>query len=126
LDRIRGRLRLGERRPRRRQVPGGDPAAYVKRQVRSEPGSERESEPGRIRLELPARQAERRIPRRHAGVEPDGEDACIVTTRGAWSRSFLVWMALLDEPMEVLGPPALVEAAQGVLERLGHSVKARV
>ena len=25
---------------------------------------------------------------------------------------FLVWMAMLDEPMEVLGPPELVEAAR--------------
>jgi predicted DNA-binding transcriptional regulator YafY len=125
LDRIRGRLRLGERRPRRRQVPGGDAAAYVKRQVRADPGAERQAEPGRIRLELPARQAERRIPGRHAQVEPAGQDACIVTTRGAWSRSFLVWMALLDEPMQVLGPPELVEAAHGVLERLGDSVDAR-
>ena len=52
-------------------------------------------------------------------VEPDGEDACIVTTRGAWSRSFLVWMAMLDEPMEVLGPPELAEAARALVQRLG-------
>ena len=49
----------------------------------------------------------RRIPSRSASVEPDGEDCCIVTTRGPWSRHFLVWMALLDQPMEVLGPPEL-------------------
>jgi predicted DNA-binding transcriptional regulator YafY len=126
LDRIRGRLSLGERQPRRRQVPGGDAAAYVKRQVRAERGSEREAEPGRIRLELPARQAERRIPARHASVEPEGDRACIVTTRGAWSQSFLVWMALLDEPMQVLGPPELADAVQGIRERLGKAVDARV
>ena len=74
--------------------------------------------PGRIRLEVPAADAGRRIPGRHAIVEPDGEHACIVSTRGAWTRNFLVWMALLDEPMEVLGPPELAEAARAMVRRL--------
>jgi deazaflavin-dependent oxidoreductase (nitroreductase family) len=63
--------------------------------------------------------AGRRIPDRYATVEPDGEHACIVSTRGPWSRSFLVWMAMLDEPIEVLGPPELAEAASGLVARLG-------
>jgi predicted DNA-binding transcriptional regulator YafY len=124
LDRIRGRLRPGERRPRRRSVPGGDPAAYVKRQIRSDPGAEGDAEPGRIRLELPAGRAARRIPDHYARVEPDGEEACIVTTRGAWSRHFLVWMALLDEPMQVLGPQELIVAAHGLVNRLTEGVSA--
>jgi hypothetical protein len=41
-----------------------------------------------------------------------------VTTRGPWSRHFLVWMALLDESMEVLGPPELIAAASGLARRL--------
>ena len=36
-----------------------------------------------------------------------------------WSRSFLVWMALLDEPIEVLDPPELAEAARTLVARLG-------
>jgi hypothetical protein len=51
-------------------------------------------------------------------VEPDGEDACVVTTRGPWSREFLVWMATLDAPMAVLDPPELAEVAQGLARRL--------
>ena len=50
IDRIRGRLRPGER-GRRRTVPGGDPAAFVKerlRGVRDERGRSRG--PGRVRL----------------------------------------------------------------------------
>jgi predicted DNA-binding transcriptional regulator YafY len=116
VDRIGGRLRLGGR-ARRRTVPGGDPAAYVKRQLRASSGAE--EIPGRVRLGVPAAQASRRIPERYATVEPDGENACIVITRGAWSRSFLVWMALLDEPMEVLGPPELADAARALVTRLG-------
>ncbi|MDQ6805489.1 MAG: WYL domain-containing protein [Actinomycetota bacterium] len=117
VDRIRGRLRQG-RRGRRRTVPGGDPATYVRRQLRRS-GEETRAAPGRIRLHVPAAQARRRIPERYATIEPDGERACIVSTRGAWSRSFLVWMALLDEPMEVIGPLELAETARALVARLG-------
>ena len=41
-----------------------------------------------------------------------------MTTRGPWSPSFLVWMAMLDEPMEVLGPPELAEVARTLAARL--------
>jgi hypothetical protein len=68
---------------------------------------------------VPAATAGRRIPERYATIEPDGEHACIVSTRGAWSGNFLVWMAMLDEPMQVLGPPELVEAARALVARLG-------
>jgi predicted DNA-binding transcriptional regulator YafY len=118
LDRIRGRVRTGER-GRRRTVPGGDPAAYVRQQIRGDRGeAEREAEPGRIRVRAPATQIRPRVPERYASVEADGEDACVVTTRGVWSRNFLIWMAMLDEPMEVLGPPELAEVARNLVARL--------
>jgi predicted DNA-binding transcriptional regulator YafY len=117
IDRIQGRVREGGR-GRRRTVPGGDPAAFVKQQLRRGAGSDAPTPPGRIRLRLPAALAGRRVPGRYATVEPEGEDTCIVTTRGAWSRSFLVWMALLDEPIEVLDPPELVDAARTLVARL--------
>ena len=74
--------------------------------------------PGRVRVALAADDAGRRILSRYATVEPDGEDACIVSTRGHWSREFLVWMALLDAPMQVLSPPELVDAARLMVTRL--------
>jgi predicted DNA-binding transcriptional regulator YafY len=119
IDRIRGRVRAGER-GRRRIVPGGDAAAFVRDRLRGtrEGDGLSESPPGRIRREAPAARARSRIPSRYAEVEPDGDEACIVTTRGAWSRGFLVWMATLDEPMEVLDPPELIEVARVVAARL--------
>jgi predicted DNA-binding transcriptional regulator YafY len=123
LDRIRGRLRLGER-GRRRTVPGGDPAAFVQQRLRTARGEEAQSPPGKIRLAVPAGQIQGRVPGHYAAVEPDGEDACVVTTRGPWSRSFLVWMAMLDEPMEVLEPPELVDAARTLIRRLAVSTGA--
>ena len=117
LDRIRGRVRAGER-GRRRVVPGGDPAAFVRERLRGAwEGEASEVVPGRIRLRAPAARIRSRVPGRYATVEPDGE-ACIVTSRGTWSHGFLVWMATLDEPMEVLDPPELVEAARVVVARL--------
>jgi predicted DNA-binding transcriptional regulator YafY len=118
IDRIRGRVRPG-RRGRRRTVPGGDPAAYVKQQLRRSGAGDAPAAPGRIRLGLSAADAGRRVPHRYATVESDGEHACVVTTRGSWSRDFLVWMALLDAPIEVLGPPELAEAARALVTRLG-------
>jgi predicted DNA-binding transcriptional regulator YafY len=117
VDRIKGRVRE-DGRGRRRSVPGGDPAAYVRNQLRSQGVDEGAAVPGRVRLAVPAAQAAARIPSRYVAVEPDGEDACVVTTRGQWSRSFLVWMATLDLPMQVLGPPEMVAAARTVVERL--------
>jgi predicted DNA-binding transcriptional regulator YafY len=118
LDRIRGRARAGGR-GRRRVVPGGDPAAFVRERLRgAREGDAAEIVPGRIRLHTPAARVRGRIPGRYATVEPDGDAACIVTSRGAWSRGFLVWMAMLDEPMEVLDPPEMVEAARTVVARL--------
>lgn len=120
IDRIRGRLQVGPRGSRR-TVPGGDPAVYVQRQLRVDRSGESQAAPGRIRLAVAAARVRHRIPDRYATVEPDGAESCIVTTRGPWSRSSLVWTALLDHPMEVLGPPELVEVARTLVERLSSA-----
>jgi predicted DNA-binding transcriptional regulator YafY len=115
LDRIKGRVRIGGR-CHRRTVPGGDPAAFMKSRLRADTADA--STRGSVRIALGAEQARRRIPDRYAEVEPDGDEACIVSTRGAWSHHFLVWMALLDAPIEVLGPPELADAARELVARL--------
>ncbi|MGZ4306238.1 MAG: helix-turn-helix transcriptional regulator, partial [Solirubrobacteraceae bacterium] len=121
IDRIRGRVRLAGR-GRRRTVPGGDPAAFVNQRLRASTAADPDAEPGRIRVRASASEIVRRIPSRSATVEPDGEQCCIVTTRGPWSRHFLVWMALLDQPLEVLGPPELTAVATTLASRLATAV----
>ncbi|HWE08264.1 MAG TPA: YafY family protein [Solirubrobacteraceae bacterium] len=118
LDRIRGRVRLAER-GRRRTVPGGDAATFVKQQLRSAAADEPDAIPGRIRVQVSAARISRRVPSRYATVESDGDESCIVTTRGAWSREFLVWMALLEDRFEILGPPELAAMAGTLATRLG-------
>ena len=117
IDRIRGRIRLTER-GRQRTVPGGDPAQFVKQHLRSAGADQPDAAPGQIRIQASATQIAKRVPSRYATVERDGEDRCIVTTRGPWSRQFLVWMALLDEPIEILGPPELSATAHALTQRL--------
>jgi predicted DNA-binding transcriptional regulator YafY len=109
-----------EERGKRRTVPGGDPAAYVASQLRRNAS---EDEPaGVVRLAAPAAEVVTRVSSRYATVAPDGEDACIVTTTGPWSRHFLVWMASFEEKLTVLEPPELVELAQQLGARLSAAV----
>ncbi len=121
LDRIRGRVRLAER-GRPRPVPGGDAAAFVQRQLRSAV-EDRDAAPGRIRVQASAAQITKRVPGRYATVEPDGEQHSLVTTRGPWSRHFVVWMATLDEPFEVLGPRELIASASALAARLSAATE---
>ncbi len=122
LDRIppEAPLRVGER-GKRRVVPGGDPAAYVARQLRGQGSAAAdgaEPVPGVIRVGAPIADVRGRVPERWATVEADGADACLVTTLGQWRPSFLVWMGTLDAPLEVVGPPELAEMAAVVARRL--------
>lgn len=116
IDRIRGRVRLAER-GRARVVPGGDPAGFVKQRLQRA-AEEPDAAAGQIRVRGDAARVRRRVPGRYAAVEPEDAHHCIVTTRGAWSRYFLVWMTLLDEPIEILGPPELIAAAGALAGRL--------
>jgi predicted DNA-binding transcriptional regulator YafY len=118
VDRIEGRPQTGAR-GKRRGVPGGDAAAFVKQSIR---GGDADVVRGRVRLRAPADLIAARVPARYATVTPDGPDACIVTTTGRWSREFLVWMALMDAELAVLEPPELAEQAGQIVARLTAAV----
>ena len=119
VDRISGMPAEGGRGTRR-EVPGGDPAAYVLASLGGAVG-EQQRVPGRVRLRAPAQEVAPRVPGRYATVAPDGEGACVVTTTRGWSREFLVWMAMLDVEMDVLEPPELVAHAGAIAARLAAS-----
>jgi predicted DNA-binding transcriptional regulator YafY len=116
VDRIAGRPRTGARSgARRREIPGGDAAAFVKQSIR---GGEGDVVRGRVRLDAPADVIGARVPARYATVAPDGSGGCVVTTTGRWSREFIVWMATLDAELTALEPPELVEEAARIATRL--------
>jgi len=116
VDRIADRPHTGARGTRR-EVPGGDAAAFVKQSIR---GGEGDVARGRIRLRAPAEVVGTRVPARYATVAPDGPDACVVTTTGRWTRDFLVWMAMMDAELTVLEPPELVQEAGRIVKRLAN------
>ena len=119
IDRIRSRVRLAER-GRHRTVPGGDPAAFVKQRLHASSVEDSDRAPGKVRVQATATEMSKRIPSRYATVEPDGEATCVVVTRGAWSRQFLFWMAVLERPFEVLEPPEFRAAGA----QLAHTLRA--
>ena len=114
VDRIAGRPHTGARGTRR-EVPGGDAAAFVKQSIR---GGESDVARGRIRVGAPADVIDACVPARYATVAADGPDACIVTTTGRWTREFLVWIAMMDAQLTVLEPPELIEEASRIVTRL--------
>jgi predicted DNA-binding transcriptional regulator YafY len=120
LDRITSGVRI-EGKGSRRAVPGGDPAAYVQRQLRTRVGAETDAPAGVVRLGAPAAEIRSRMPASMVTVEADGADHCVVSTTGPWSRSFLVWAALLDVELAVLGPPELAAVAANVAARLASA-----
>ncbi len=117
LDRIQGRVHPGER-VRRRPIPGGDASAFVRQQLRGQDEQTAKRPAGQVRVAASASHLRPRVPPRYATVEPDGPDACLVTTRGGWTQGFLVWIALLDEPFEVLAPDEMAEATRAAATRL--------
>ena len=80
IDRIDSTLRPG-RRGTRRRVPGGDPAAYVQRQLSRQRADEETSAAGRIRVLAPLARVSGRVPAHYASVVGDGPGACIIETQ---------------------------------------------
>jgi predicted DNA-binding transcriptional regulator YafY len=121
LDRIDGTPHAGERGIPR-SVPGGDPAAFIKERRDAVRATEGGTEPARIRVRARAATIRGRIPHGYATVEEEGEEACLVTTRGPWSLRALFWIAQLEHPIEIVGPPELIERASVLSRRLSDSL----
>jgi predicted DNA-binding transcriptional regulator YafY len=76
VDRIAGAPTLGGRATRR-EVPGGDPAAYVKAKLLGALAEEPVA-PGRVRVHAPADAVAPRVPAAYATVTPEGKGSCLV------------------------------------------------
>lgn len=116
IDRIGSEIEVGAASARR-EVPGGDAAAFVEAGIHGREGGP-DAVRGSVRLSAPAAEIEKRIPSRYATVEPDGPDSCLVESAAGWSSEFLVWMALMDVEMTVLGPPEMAGEAEAIVRRL--------
>lgn len=91
-----------------REVPGGDPAAFVAARFKGSDGADIWPCRGTVVLDLPATAVAPYVA--GAAVEPLGPDRCRVSV-GAWSWPAVVAAVLrFDAAVEVIGPPELAEA----------------
>ncbi len=117
LDRIQSPPELGERGTVR-TVPGGDPAAFMKERREAVRANERGAEPAHVRVHAPATAVRGRIPNGFATIEPESDESCLLKTNGPWSKRALFWIAQLEHPIEILGPPELIDGAADMARRL--------
>ena len=102
-----------------REVPGGDAAAYVARSVSAAVYRYR----ARVRLNVPVRIAAERVPPTAGHLEPDGDDACILTTGAESLDTLVVYTALVGAEFEVLDPPELARYLLVVAARLTRAAR---
>jgi predicted DNA-binding transcriptional regulator YafY len=56
-------------------------------------------------------------------IEPDGDDACIVTAGADEPERMVPWLAMPGIDFEVLEPPEVIAAVRDVAQRLLRAVK---
>lgn len=120
LDRMSPRTPVGPRFTPR-EVPGGDPAAFVSARFKGSDGADAWPCQGTVVLDLPAAAV---VP--YAGdatVEPMGSDRCRVTI-GGWSWPAVVAAVLrFDTAVQAVGPRELAEAFQVASERAAAAAR---
>lgn len=91
-----------------------DAAAYVRRSISTSPYRYT----ARVRYQAPVDAIERVFPAASVDVEPDGPDACIVTTGADDPERMVLYLALPNCEFEILEPPEVIEAARTMGARL--------
>ena len=91
-----------------------DAASYVRRSISTSPYRYT----ARVRYQAPVEAIERIFPAASVVVEPDGPDACIVTTGADDPGRMVLYLALPNCDFEVLEPPEVIEAARTMGARL--------
>lgn len=95
-----------------REAP--DAASYVRRSISSSPYRY----VARVRYQACQDVLARFFSAASVQIEPDGPDACIVTTGADDPERMVPWLAIPGVDFEVLEPPEVVEAVRSVAERL--------
>jgi predicted DNA-binding transcriptional regulator YafY len=95
-----------------REAP--DAAAYVRRSISTSPYRYT----ARVRYKASVEYIARVFPAASIDVEPDGPDACIVTTGADDPERMVLYLALPNCEFEILEPPEVIEAARRMGARL--------
>jgi predicted DNA-binding transcriptional regulator YafY len=98
-----------------------DAASYVRRAISSSPYRY----VARVRYQAAQEVLAACFPAASVQVEPDGPDACIVTTGADDPERMVPWLAMPGVEFEVLEPPEVVEAVASVAERLRRAAAPR-
>ena len=94
-----------------------DAASYVRRAITSSPYRY----VARVRYHAPADVVAQTFSAASVQIEPDGDDACIMTTGADDAEGMIPWLAMPGCDFEVLSPPEVVEAVRVVAERLARA-----
>ena len=99
-----------------REAP--DAATYVSQSISSSPYRYA----ARVRFHCPQDVVAQRFSPTSVTVEPDGDDACLVTAGADDPEMLVLYLATVGAEFEVLGPPEVAAAARRVAARLAGSV----
>jgi predicted DNA-binding transcriptional regulator YafY len=99
-----------------REAP--DAAAYVRRSISSSPYRFT----ARVRYHATQEQIAQVFPPTSVEIEPDGADACIVTTGADDPERMVLYLGMPGYDFEVLSPPEVVDAVRTVADRLRRAV----
>lgn len=94
--------------------PAPDAATYVRRSISVSPYKY----VARVRYFAPQDVVTQHFPPSAVTVEPDGPDACIVTTGADDPDRIALYLAMAGYPFEILEPPEVIAAAGSAAERL--------
>lgn len=99
-----------------REAP--DAAAYVRRSISSSPYRY----VARVYLYAPEDVVAQHFSPSSATIEPDGPDACVVTTGADDPERMVLYFATVGCDFRVLSPPEVIQAVEAVSKRLRRSV----
>ncbi|MGA8545636.1 MAG: WYL domain-containing protein, partial [Mycobacterium sp.] len=94
--------------------PAPDAASYVRRAISASPYRYL----ARVRYSMPEEAVAQYFSPASASVEPDGDNACVVTAGGDDPERMVLYFAMTGAAFEVLEPPELIAAARAVSARL--------
>jgi predicted DNA-binding transcriptional regulator YafY len=100
-----------------REAP--DAASYVRRSISSFPYRYI----ARVRYQAPQHVVAQVFSTASADIQPDGDDACIVTTGADDPERMVMYLALPGCDFEVLEPPEVIAAVRAVAERLTRAAR---
>jgi predicted DNA-binding transcriptional regulator YafY len=117
VDRVEPRVPTGPRFTPR-ELPEGDPAAYVSRRVSAAAWRHR----ARVVVRAPAEVVLQRISPAVGTVERLDDQTCVLHTGADTIETLGVYLGLLDADFEVTGPPELVAHLTTLSRRYGRAV----